>query len=689
MILVMMVVPLPPLVLDLLLCMNLSLSVIVIGSCMYAKDPLEFSVFPTLLLIMTLYRLALNVSSTKLILLDGYAGEVIQRFGEFVIGGNAVVGFIIFLILIVIQFVVITKGAERVAEVAARFTLDAMPGKQMSIDADLNAGLITDEQAKRRRSDIQREADFYGAMDGAAKFVKGDAIAGLIITAIDLLGGFIVGMVQKGLPFGEALHRYSLLTVGDGLVTQIPALLISTATGIIVTRAASESSMGQDLIRQLLGQPRAMTLAAGFLLMLSAVPGLPRVPLLVLALLSGLLAWRLREYAAVSAGGPRGGIEDSGFGSRSSLDQTQRVDTQGAVQYGDLQAWQKPENLRQYLEVDPLGIEIGFGLLGLASGTGGGGLLERIKMIRLEIARELGFFVPAVRLRDNIEELGPNEYAIKVKGVRVAGGETLPDHYLAMNVTGAPEMVDGLLTKEPVFGLPAWWVTEEKRESLELQGYTVVDCLTVITTHLTEVIRSHAHELLDRQGTKTLLDAIRLTSPAVVDEVYPSLLGLGDIQKVLQNLLREGMPIHDFPGILEAMADGVRSTKDTGELTEIVRRSMKRQISKKFGFGDGPVPVIMVDPDLERYFLESIVEGVDEKQIALPPDELKRISRSLGEMVDRAVAKGKVPIVLSSATLRPYLKRFIERFNPRVAVVSYNELLPGAEVDSLGMVSLR
>lgn len=688
MLVVMMVVPLPPFLLDILLCTNLSLSVIVMLSCMYAQDPLEFSIFPSLLLVMTLFRLALNVSSTRLILLHGYAGEVIQRFGEFVVGGNPVVGFIIFLILVVIQLVVITRGAERVAEVAARFTLDAMPGKQMSIDADLNAGLITEEQAKKRRSDIQREADFYGAMDGAAKFVKGDAIAGLVITAIDLLGGFIIGMIEKGLPFAQALQRYSLLTVGDGLVTQIPALLVSTATGIIVTRAASESNMGQDLLRQLLSQPRAIGLAAGLVFALSVVPGLPHMPLLVLASVLGLLAWRMPRRAVLSAGASGTGFFGGTYPEGVSAEESARATTAGSVKGQDLEAWQKPENLRQYLEVDPLGIEIGFGLLSLAEGNGGG-LLERIRMIRLEIAQELGFFVPAVRLRDNIDELGPNEYAIKVKGVRVARGELIPDHYLAMNATGAPETVDGILAKEPVFGLPAWWVTEENRERLEVQGYTVVDCLTVIATHLTEVIRAHAHELLDRQGTKTLLDAIRITHPTVVDEVYPSLLGLGEIQKVLQSLLKEGIPVKDFPGILEAMADGARVTKDADELTEIVRRSMKRQIAKKFGLGERPVPVIMMDPDLERRFLESMIDGVDGKQIALHPDDLKKLSRSLGELADRAVAKGRTPIILTSATLRPYVRRLVERLYPRIAVISYSELYPGTEVESLGVVSLR
>jgi len=392
--------------------------------------------------------------------------------------------------------------------------------------------------------------------------------------------------------------------------------------------------------------------------------------------------------AVLSAGASGTGFFGGTYPEGVSAEESARATTAGSVKGQDLEAWQKPENLRQYLEVDPLGIEIGFGLLSLAEGNGGG-LLERIRMIRLEIAQELGFFVPAVRLRDNIDELGPNEYAIKVKGVRVARGELIPDHYLAMNATGAPETVDGILTKEPVFGLPAWWVTEENRERLEVQGYTVVDCLTVIATHLTEVIRSHAHELLDRQGTKTLLDAIRITHPTVVDEVYPSLLGLGEIQKVLQSLLREGIPVKDFPGILEAMADGARVTKDADELTEIVRRSMKRQIAKKFGLGERPVPVIMMDPDLERRFLESMIDGVDGKQIALHPDDLKKLSRSLGELADRAVAKGRTPIILTSATLRPYVRRLVERLYPRIAVISYSELYPGTEVESLGVVSLR
>jgi flagellar biosynthesis protein FlhA len=525
-ILVMMVVPLPAFLLDALLVFNITCSLVILLLTMYTQDALEFSSFPSMLLIATLFRLALNVSSTRLILLHGYAGRVIEAFGNFVVGGNYVVGMVVFIILVIIQFVVITNGAGRVAEVAARFTLDAMPGKQMAIDADLNAGLIDEEEARTRRRNIELEADFYGAMDGASKFVRGDAIAGVVITLVNIIGGIIIGIVQLGLPAGEALQRYALLTVGDGLVSQIPALLISTATGIIVTRAAAQSSFGQEVIGQLLAQPRALAIATGLLVVFGLVPGLPKVPFFALAAISGVLTYVVSIYKEAEI--------------KADEDLKERAP----------QARQ-PESVMPLLAVDPLELEIGYGLLSFADETQeDGGLLRRVTMVRRQIALELGLVLPHVRIRDNIQ-LPPTTYAIKIRGVEVAQGEIMVGHYLAMDPGIVTQPVPGIETREPAFGLPALWITEADKERAEMAGYTVVEPVSVVVTHLTEVIRRHAAELLGRQDTADLIENVRKTQPAVVDELIPNLMSIGEVQKVLQNLLREGVPIRNTSAILK------------------------------------------------------------------------------------------------------------------------------------------
>lgn len=656
----MMIIPVPPLLLDILLSLNLTLSLIILLVAMYTQETLQFSIFPSLLLITTLFRLSLNVSSTRLILLRGEPGSVIVAFGDFVVGGNAVVGFIIFLILVVIQFVVITRGAERVSEVAARFTLDAMPGKQMAIDADLNSGLVTETDARARRKAIEQEADFYGAMDGASKFVKGDAIAGIIITGVNLVGGFIMGSLS-GMDFTESLRRYSLLTVGDGLVTQIPALLISTATGIVVTRAASEGNLGEDLVGQLLRQPRVMFLAGGVMALMAAVPGMPRIPFLTLALLVGGLGYILTRSAAAS---PIHATETGPAEDESK----------------------KPENVTSLLQVDPLEVELGYGLLGLADRGAGGDLMDRIVMIRRQTAVDLGLVLPYIRVRDNMQ-LKPNQYVIKLKGIEVGSGELLPDHFLAMNPGGADEAVPGIATTEPAFGLPALWVSSPDREHAEMAGYTVVDPAAVLATHLTEVIRSYAYELLGRQEVSGLVETVKGSHPAVIEELVPRAMTLGEIQKVLQNLLREGVSIRDLVTIFETLADYAPATKDFDLLTEYVRSALARSIARQYGLGKGKLRVITLHPDFENQIARAVERRDGGTYFNLEPHFLQRALTSLSGSIQKASSAGHPPIVLTSPSVRPYFKRLTERVAPRLIVLSYNELEPDAEIESVGMVT--
>jgi len=671
---VLMIVPVSPVVLDLLLSVNISVALVIMITTLYTENALSFSVFPTLLLIVTLFRLALNITGTRSILLHGYAGQVIEAFGNVVVGGNYAVGLVIFAILIIIQFMVITNGAGRVAEVAARFTLDAMPGKQLAIDADLNAGLITEAEARLRRSNIQRSADFYGAMDGASKFVRGDAMAAVIIVFVNIIGGFIVGVFQQGLPFMVALQRFTLLTIGEGIVTQIPALLISTATGIIVTRAASESSFGNDLTKQLTQQPRAFGIAAALLLVF-AMFGLP--PLFMIAL-AGLFFWiflrgrkRERDAAAVGNGTTLGAPTADGTAAASAGP-------------GGPPAVKAAESVVPLLSYDPMELEIGFGLIPLVDATQGGDLLERITLIRRHAARDLGIVVPPIRVRDNLQ-LRPSTYILKIYGLEVARSEVMVSRLLAMNPGTATEQIDGIPTVEPAFNLPATWIAESARGDAEMAGYTVIDPTSVIATHITEVIKGHAPDLLGRQEASALLDNVKQHYPVVIDELVPNLLTVGEIQRVLQNLLRERIPIRNLLLILENLADGARTSKDIEFLTERVRTALARHICAEYA-EDGLLSVITVDPRLEQLLAEAVRRGEDAYAL-LDPSTVAKIYESLTRQMQRAQSSGLAPIVLCSPSVRLALKRLTERAAPQLVVLSYAEIAPGLRVESIGQVS--
>ena len=655
-----MIVPIPSWLLDLLLSINIVLALLIIGTSLYTENALAFSVFPTLLLVVTLFRLSLNITATRQILLHGYAGEVINFFGQIVVGGNYAVGFVIFLILVIIQFVVITNGAGRVAEVAARFTLDAMPGKQLAIDGDLNAGLITEAEARQRRRDIQRAADFYGAMDGASKFVRGDAIAAVIIVAINTIGGFIVGVAQLGLSVPESLQRFTLLTVGEGIVTQVPALLISTATGIIVTRAANESDFGRDISKQLTAQPNALLIAA-ILCGVFGIAGLARPILLGLsALLFVFYFYRRRQLATAP--------------SEALL----------AAQKAATAAPKPAESVVPLLSYDPMELEIGFGLIPLVDVNQGGDLLERITLIRRHSARDLGIVVPPIRVRDNLQ-LRPNAYVVKIYGLEVAQADVMVSRLLAMNPGTATAPLDGIATTEPAFGLPALWISEGARGEAEMAGYTVIDPTSVIATHLTEIIKSHAPDLLGRQETSALLDNIKSHYPVVVDELVPGLLTVGEVQRVLQSLLRERIPIRNLVLILETLADAARVSKDIDYLTEKVRVALARHISAEYA-ENGLLSVITVDPRLEALLAEAVRRGEDAYAL-LDPNTVARVYTSLTRQIATAQNAGLQPIVLCSPSVRLALKRLTERAAPQLVVLSYSEIPPGLRVESIGQIS--
>ncbi|SHI68035.1 flagellar biosynthesis protein FlhA [Propionispora hippei] len=662
-IVIMMIIPLPTLILDLLLSLNITLGLVIVMVAVYTVNPLEFSVFPSLLLITTLFRLALNVSSTRLILLDGYAGDVILAFGNFVVGGNAVIGFIIFVVLIIIQFIVITRGAERVAEVAARFTLDAMPGKQMSIDADLNAGLISDADARQRRKNIQQEADFYGAMDGASKFVKGDAIAAIIIIIINIVGGFVIGMWQRNMEILQALQSYTLLTVGEGLVNQIPALLISTATGIVVTRAASESNLGHDLASQIFANSRVFFIVSGVLLLLGFVPGLPGIPFLSLGIILFFIGYTLHKNVRSVA--------------------QQEIDNQEEKEKEEVR---KPENIVSLLQVDPMELEIGYSLIPMVDVGQGGDLLDRVVMIRRQCALEMGLVVPTIRIRDNIQ-LKPNVYVIKLKGIEIAKGELLLDHYMAMNPGTVFEEMTGIETVEPAFGLPALWIQEANREQAELAGYTVVDPVSVLATHLTEVIKTFAAEILGRQETQTLLDGVKQHNAALVDELTPNLLSVGDIQKVLANLLRERISIRDMVTILSTLCDYATLSKDTELLSEYVRHALARQISRQYAPND-TLACLTIDPQLENKISSSVQRTERGSFVALDPNTMQVLIRNLNTELQKLTNMGYQPLILASPAVRLYFRKLTERVAPTLTVLSYAELEPKVEVQALGMVKV-
>lgn len=658
------IVPLSPFLLDVFLVLNISLSLVILLTTMYTKEPLDFSIFPSLLLIVTLFRLALNIASTRLILgRGGQAGQVIRTFGDFVIQGNLIVGFIIFLIIVIVQFIVITKGAERVAEVAARFTLDAMPGKQMAIDADLNSGIIEEQEAKARREKIQHSADFYGAMDGASKFVKGDAIVGIIIMLINAVGGILIGMTGPSrMPFGQVVEIYTLATIGDGLVSQIPALLVSTATGIIVTRNASEANMGRELTRQLSAQPLVLMMAGGALFVINLIPGMPHLPILLLS----------------------GGFFYLGY----VLNRTQKSAESAAetIPSGQKEAGEQPQSVYALLQVDPIELDFGYGVIPLADAKQGGDLLERVVGIRKQCAQELGVIIPVVRLRDNLQ-LNLGEYTIKIKGMEVARGEILTEQYLAMNPGGAVDDVLGIDTIEPAFGLPAKWITAENRDRAEILGCTVVDPVSVIATHLSEVLKRHSHEFLGRQDLHGMLEHMRLSAPALVEEVTPKLLSLGEIQKVLMNLLREGVPIRDMTTILETLGDYGGITRDADMLTEYVRQGLKRTITKKF-VPEGRLYAITLDAAAEDTLLKGIQLGQQGSYLVLPPDQAQKLMESLSREAARLSAKGMEPVVVTSPVVRIHLRKAVEQMLPDLVILSYQEIEGDIQIHGVGMVSL-
>ncbi|RAK23386.1 flagellar biosynthesis protein FlhA [Anoxybacillus vitaminiphilus] len=660
----MLVIPLPTWLLSVLIIINISLALLVLLTSMNIREPLQFSIFPSLLLLLTLFRLGLNVSTTRSILSKGEAGGVVETFGTFVVGGDVVVGFVIFLILIIIQFVVITKGAERVSEVAARFTLDAMPGKQMSIDADLNAGMISEQQARERREKVAQEADFYGAMDGASKFVKGDAIAGIIIVIINMLFGMVIGVAEQGLSVAEAAKRYTLLTVGDGIVSQIPALLISTATGIVVTRAVSNENLGADITRQLFSYPKMLYVTAGTIFLLGLLTPINDILTIPVA---ALLAWG--GYNLTKP--PKEEV--------SSVEQEEEV---------EIDQMKSPESVVNLLNVDPIEFEFGYGLIPLADVNQGGDLLDRVVMIRRQLALELGLVIPVVRIRDNIQ-LQPNEYRLKIKGNEVARGELLLDHYLAMSPGIEDESIEGIDTIEPAFGLPAKWISEDMKEQAEMLGYTVVDPPSVVSTHITEVLKAHAHELLGRQETKQLVDHLKESYPVLVEEVTPNPLSIGDIQKVLAKLLKEKVSIRNLPVIFETLADFGRVTTDTDLLTEYVRQALARQITNQYAVAGETLKVITLSGKVEKEIADGVQQTEHGTYLSLAPSISQSIIEAIAFQLEQQSFHNQTPILLCSPAVRMYVRQLTERYFPHVPVLSYNELEANVEVQSVGVVNIE
>lgn len=648
-----MLVPLPPLLLDVFLSVSIAVSIVILVTAVYVQKPLDFSVFPSILLIATLYRLSLNIAATRLILLNGNegidaAGHVIMAFGSFVVGGNYAVGFIMFLILVVINFVVITKGAGRIAEVSARFTLDAMPGKQMAIDADLNAGLINESEARRRRFVIAQEADFYGAMDGASKFVRGDAVAGLVITGINIVGGLMIGILQHNMPVSAAASTFTILTIGDGLVAQIPAILVSTAAGIVMTRAGVESDLSRDITRQLLINPKAMFTASGILFIFGLIPGLPHIPFLFISAVIGGIAYALHKSPV-----------------------EQDVEEKPDIPHEE-------PRIETYIEIDPLTLEIGYGLIPLVEGEKGE-FLGKVKAMRRQVASEIGFVVPPLHIKDNLQ-LRPHEYSFLIRGVEISRGELMAGHYLAVVSEGA-EAVKGIPTKEPAFGLPAYWIEEQDVESTQASGHMVVDHATTMATHLTELIKRHAWEMLTRVEVQGLLDNVAKSYPKLVDELVPSHLTLGGVQRVLQNLLKERVPINDLVAILETLIDYAPATKDTEMLTEHVRQALSRYITKQYVLQDGSLPVFTLDPKIEIDILQTVDAGG-----AVSPDFVSRLIRGLENAISKDKLKGIQPVLLCSVQVRRFIRRIVEKFMPSVVVISIAEAASAAKLYTMGMV---
>ena len=676
------ILPVAPLMLDLLLTVSIALSLLTLLVILYLRTPAEFTGFPTLLLFITLYRLALNVASTRLILLDGYAGHIIQAFGSFVVRGNYVVGLVVFLILVLINFIVITKGAGRIAEVAARFTLDALPGKQMAIDAELNAGLINETEARTRRRAVEDEADFYGAMDGASKFVRGDAIAAILITLINIVGGFAIGVFQKGMTMSESLQRFTLLSIGDGLVSQIPALITSTAAGVLITRATAKNNLGHELGRQLLFYPRALTILSGMMAVLAVVPGLPMLPFLTLALIVGMLSYTLHRHGGMPELATAAGAAGT---AKTAVKTAQgRSAAPGSASAADSRPTDQLENL---LSLDTLQIELGYGLVSLADSKKGGDLLERVTGVRRNFAQDMGMLIPPIRLRDNLQ-LGTNEYRFLIKGNPIAQGQLMPGHWLAMNATNSKIALKGIPTVEPVFQLPATWVADVERKAAETAGYTVVDAASVLVTHLAETVRRHCHEILTRQDVQALLDHLKQTHPAVVNELIPAQLTVGQVQRILQNLLAEGISIRNLAGILEKISDYAPLTKNPDELSEYARRALGPQITKPYQSDSGHLRAITIDPRLEQQLAQGVRQSSTEVALVLEPKLARHVMEVLSKFVQQMLSAGQPPVVLCAPQLRLAFRRFFESTFADLAVLSYSEIPPRVQVQNAAVISV-
>lgn len=668
------IIPLPSWLLDFMILLNISLSLIILVMTMFIKEALEFSVFPTVLLLTTVLRLSLNVSTTRGILSRGYAGEVISAFGNFVMGGDAIVGFLIFIIIVLVNFIVITKGSERVSEVAARFTLDAMPGKQMAIDADLNAGIINEEQAKKRRSNIQREADFYGSMDGATKFVKGDAIMSIVTTLVNLIGGVIIGMVRGGGDFNTILNTYSLATVGDGLCSQIPALLISVATGMIVTRAASEDSLINDLKSQFTAQPFVLMIAGIVMVVMMVIPGFPTVVCLILGVLLILAAFLLNRNKKKMA--------ELELAQRKKAEEKEMEKLPADNDY-----YRDIDNVFKLLNVEPIEMEFGYSLLRLVDEKSGGNFIERVVIFRKQFALDMGMVIPSVRMTDN-PEINPNMYIIKIKGEEVARGEILVDHYLALDSGDVTQQIEGIDTVEPAFGLPAKWISEDKKIMADVAGYTLIDPVSVMITHWSEIMKRYAHELLSRQDVSTMLDNVKKTNPIVVDDIIPKVISVGYLQKILANLLKEGIPIRDLETILETIGDHSNVLKDTDIITEYVRQSLKRTITHRFAEANS-LRVITLDTQIEDLIVSSVKKSDQGSYLAMPPDMIQRIVTASNREIDKIKDVISTVIVLTSPVVRIYYKKLTEQFIPNITVLSYSEIDSTAQIQAIGNISLN
>ena len=668
------IIPIPTLLLDFLILLNISLALIILFTALFSKEALQMSAFPTILLMTTLFRLSLNVGSTRNILLNGYAGNVVATFGDFVGGGNLIVGVIIFVVLILIQMIVINKGSERVSEVAARFTLDAMPGKQMAIDADLNAGIINEEQAKKRRSNIQREADFYGSMDGATKFVKGDAIMSIVTTLVNLIGGVIIGMVRGGGDFNTILNTYSLATVGDGLCSQIPALLISVATGMIVTRAASEDSLINDLKSQFTAQPFVLMIAGIVMVVMMVIPGFPTVVCLILGVLLILAAFLLNRNKKKMA--------ELELAQRKKAEEKEMEKLPADNDY-----YRDIDNVFKLLNVEPIEMEFGYSLLRLVDEKSGGNFIERVVIFRKQFALDMGMVIPSVRMTDN-PEINPNMYIIKIKGEEVARGEILVDHYLALDSGDVTQQIEGIDTVEPAFGLPAKWISEDKKIMADVAGYTLIDPVSVMITHWSEIMKRYAHELLSRQDVSTMLDNVKKTNPIVVDDIIPKVISVGYLQKILANLLKEGIPIRDLETILETIGDHSNVLKDTDIITEYVRQSLKRTITHRFAEANS-LRVITLDTQIEDLIVSSVKKSDQGSYLAMPPDMIQRIVTASNREIDKIKDVIPTVIVLTSPVVRIYYKKLTEQFIPNITVLSYSEIDSTAQIQAIGNISLN